>query len=225
MKNFLIASLFLALAGFFSAEDVHGQIKTETVEIAHYRQFCEGVVPKKCLLIKREGEPNFKAVQDEIENFEFVPGTGYVLRVEIEKVSAPPRDTSGWIYRLKEIVSTTALAEAARDIDLYGTKWRLVRMNAEAVKEASGAWMAFDGANRRIYGYGGCNSFGGGFELEGDEFKAPQVASTKRACLIDWGVEDGFFKALGQGGKIEVESDSLVIRNEGEELLSFVPYE
>lgn len=225
MKSSFIALLIFAFAGFFTAPGVPGQITTESVEIAHFRQFCEGVVPKKCLVIKREGEEKFRAVQDEIEDFDFVPGIRYVLRVEIEKVPAPPKDTSGWIYRLKEVISRTQLADAERDIDLYGTKWRLVRMNGEPVKEASGAWMAFDGASSRIYGYGGCNSFGGGFEIESDEFRAPQVVSTKRACLIDWGIEDGFFKALAEGGKIDVDSDSLVIGNEGKELLGFVPYE
>ncbi|HUF05101.1 MAG TPA: META domain-containing protein [Aridibacter sp.] len=225
MKNSFITMLFLALAGLFPATDVTGQVTTERVEVAHYRQFCEGVVPKKCLVIKRDGETKFKAVQDEIANFDFVPGFKYVLEVEIERVAAPPRDTSGWIYSLKEVVCGTEVPDAARDIDLFGTKWRLTRMNGEPVKEASGAWMAFDGANGSIYGYGGCNSFGGGFEIDADVFSAPRVVSTKRACLIDWGVEDGFFKALAQGGKIESASDSLIIRNGGEELLAFVPYE
>ncbi|MCO6510806.1 MAG: META domain-containing protein [Aridibacter famidurans] len=225
MKNSLILFLFIAFTGILSATDAIGQVTVEEVAVAHFRQYCEGVVPKKCLVIRRQDQAEFRAVQDEIENFDFIPGYSYVLRAEIEKVAAPPKDTSGWIYRLKDIVSRIEVSDARHGTDLFGTKWRLVRMNGNPVNEASGVWMVFDGAQGRVYGYGGCNSFSGSLTLDEEEFTASKLISTKRACLIDWGVEDGFLKALGQGGKIEVESDSVVIRNGGEELLSFVPYE
>ncbi|QQS41903.1 MAG: META domain-containing protein [Acidobacteriota bacterium] len=225
MRNSFILFLLFAFAGLYPCQEALGQVTTEVVEVGHYRQFCEAVVPKKCLVIKREDGTEFRAVQDEIENFDFIPGYHYLLRVEIEKVAAPPKDTSGWIYRLKEIVGRTEVRNAGHAIDLYGSKWRLVRMNDEPVKEASGAWVAFDGARGRIYGYGGCNSFNGGFAIEDQQFSAPKLVSTKRACLIDWGVEDGFLKALARGGEIEVRSDSLLIRSGDVEILKFVPFE
>ncbi|REJ78446.1 MAG: DUF4377 domain-containing protein [Acidobacteria bacterium] len=225
MNRLLVALLLFTAGAIVLPVSSKAQTVTEEIKVAHYRQFCEGVVPKKCLVVKRQNETEYKPIRDEIEDFNYQAGSEYLLKVEIEKVAAPPKDTSGYIYRLKEVLETTEKPHRGLDIDLYGTKWRLERLDGEAVDKASGAWMAFNAAEGGIYGYGGCNSFGGSFALVEDAFATSAIRSTKRACLIDWGVEEGFYKALSIGGKVESHGGSFSINSEGKELLRFVPFE
>lgn len=217
--------IFTGAIMLFSLISVEAQTTIEELEVAHYRAFCEGVVPKQCLVIKREGSLNFGTILDEIENFEFIPGYHYTLMVEIEKVNAPPKDTSGYIYRLKEIVNRKPIADPVRDIDLYGNKWRLVEMNGKPVNRSSGAWLVLSGHSAAAHGYGGCNSFSGNFSLNENVLRVGPLRSTKRACLVDWGVEDGFLAGLGSSDGFEVDQERLILKREGKSVLEFVPFE
>lgn len=82
---------------------------------------------------------------------------------------------------------STAVDNADGDV-LYGGKWMLIELNGKAVSEynenAKKAFINFDASERRFGGNGGCNSFGGKFELPGHgRIKFGQAVSTMRACL------------------------------------------
>src|SRR5690349_14032083 len=68
---------------------------------------------------------------------------------------------------------------------LAGTDWRLVsigRVGAEVpVVNGTTVTLKF-GKDERISGSGGCNSYGGGYRVEGDRITFSQVFSTRRAC-------------------------------------------
>ena len=226
MKAMILSLAVLMTFGGLTLGSDFVQASVETIEVAHYRAYCEGVVPKKCLVVMRQGSMNFGTIFDEIENFEFIPGFHYKLRVEVEKVAAPPKDTSGYKYRLKEIVKRTSVPGPDRDIDLYGSKWRLVVMNGSPVEKASGAWLVIAGHTGRLYGYAGCNSFQGGFRFDASSsLQISPLAVTNRACLVGWGVEDDYLKALGSVDGAEVEQDRLILKLGRKAVLEFTRYE
>jgi len=225
MKAILMVVAACLYFGIQEDASLTTQVSVETIEVAHYRAHCEGVVPKKCLVVMREGSLNFGTIFDEIENFEFIPGYHYKLKVEVERIAAPPKDTSGYKYRLKEILKRTAVPMPERDIDLYGSKWRLEVMDGSPVEQRAGAWLVVAGHTGRLFGYAGCNSFQGGFRLDkSSNLQISPLAVTQRACLVGWGVEEGYLKALGSVDGVEVDQDRLILKKGRKTLLEFTAY-
>ncbi|WP_158605869.1 META domain-containing protein [Taibaiella sp. KBW10] len=71
---------------------------------------------------------------------------------------------------------------------LYGGKWVLIELQGKEVSEysenAKKAFISFDAAEKRFGGSGGCNSFGGNFEVPGhNRIKFGQTISTMKACI------------------------------------------
>ncbi|MCB1024825.1 MAG: DUF4377 domain-containing protein, partial [Acidobacteria bacterium] len=71
------------------AQNVRGDLSKvgniEVIEIAPNRVYCDGIQKKPCLFVKREDADDFTVLFDEIENFSFIPGFKYTLKIEVEK--------------------------------------------------------------------------------------------------------------------------------------------
>ena len=96
---------------------------------------------------------------------------------------------------------------------LAGSEWGLDGQNALFVQF---------GSNREMNGNGGCNNFGGSYELNGERLIIGPIMSTKKACFGDvMKQESAFFQALQKAHHIQATHLKLIIFDaENNELLS-----
>lgn len=80
------------------------------------------------------------------------------------------------------------------------------------------------GANGEMNGNGGCNNFGGSYELNGERLIIGPIMSTKKACMGDvMKQETEFFRALQQAHHVKATHLRLSIFDaENNEILSLV---
>ena len=71
-------------------------------------------------------------------------------------------------------------------------------------------------------GFGGCNTFTGGYELDGDSISIGPLAGTLMACeLQKMAVEGVYLPALEAADAWSIDGDELVLSSGGEETLRF----
>jgi heat shock protein HslJ len=193
---------------------------TEIFEIAEHQVYCEQIVPRKCLYIKRKGDNTFKPLWDEIENFKYIDGYRYKLKVEVEKINQPAKDTSGFKYYLKEIISREKIVQKNNLAHLYLSKWFLKSIDGNSIKNGK-PFIVFNKDEGTFYGNTGCNSIGGSYKIENENLKVFNLRQSKRACPDMREVESPFIKYLTNGYIIKVEVDRLYLINNGMVILDF----
>lgn len=106
---------------------------------------------------------------------------------------------------------------------LDNTQWTLVsfgQTGAEtAVIEGSSITLEFDDEGR-AGGSGGCNSYGGQYEVQGNTLSFGEFTQTLMACQQE-GIdqqEQAYFKALGTAVSFELSGDQLTIAYDGGQL-------
>jgi len=68
---------------------------------------CHGVIPQRCMLIKKENESDWSFFYDNIEGFEYEEGYRYTLLVNVTRIENPPQDASSLDYKLIKIIKKT----------------------------------------------------------------------------------------------------------------------
>ncbi len=105
----LIGLLFLLPLLFASCASNKGTVK---MIVASQQGDCVGVVPQKCLLVKKGTDTNWTFFYNQIEGFQYEPGYEYVLEVKEVKVENVPADASSLKYILvKEVSKIPAVSE------------------------------------------------------------------------------------------------------------------
>ncbi len=93
---------------------------------------------------------------------------------------------------------------------LDGTSWTGVSIGGQPPIAGSEPTLRFDG--EQLGGSTGCNSFGGGFGLEGGRFKVGDIAATEMACMDALGEQEArFFEILRAADRLELGPASLRI--------------
>ena len=113
--------------------------------------------------------------------------------------------------------------------DLANTEWQLVAFgvpNAETpLLEGSTITLRL-GGDARITGSGGCNTYGGSYDVQGGRISFTQLISTLRACADEAFTrqEKRYFEALGSAASYELAGDQLriVYTEAGGGVLEFV---
>lgn len=105
-------------------------------------------------------------------------------------------------------------AEAAPEASLRETYWKLVELNGqpvETLKREPHLILKAEGA--RVTGYGGCNGFGGGYELDEakQRIRFVGLASTLMACAEGMDTERAFHDALSQADNYSLNGDHLTL--------------
>jgi len=97
------------------------------------------------------------------------------------------------------LLAVMAGCAAAR---LEDTHWYLTMLGDTPMR---GPTMILYPKERRVSGSGGCNSFDGSYELDGDRLTFGPLASTRMACPKGMDTEQAFHEAMGRvsGWKIE----------------------
>ena len=101
---------------------------------------------------------------------------------------------------------------------LEGTEWTLVS-GVEAPEHAVPTLTLADGSAN---GFGGCNTFGGSYELDGDSITIGPLGSTMMACEeAKSAAEAAYLPALEAADAWAVEDGELVLSSDGEETLRY----
>lgn len=104
---------------------------------------------------------------------------------------------------------------------LNGTSWALVNLNGKPSVEGTNVSAVF--ADGQISGSGGCNGYGGAYEVNGDKLQIQQVVSTLMACADSEAMdqEAAFFNALGEAQSFKLANGQLQIFTVDGQTLTF----
>ncbi len=128
--------------------------------------------------------------------------------------------TSGTACRSSEQLADAPLAPLPT-----GVEWSLVELEGAAAEQGAGgraATLMLDAAERRASGFTGCNQFGGGYILEGTEFRFTPLVSTRMACDPGMELERRYTAALDAVRSYRVDGDTLVLLGGDRELARYV---
>lgn len=109
------------------------------------------------------------------------------------------------------------------EIPLEGAAWELVSMSGQPVLESNVPTIKFENGN--VGGSAGCNSFGGEYEVKGDQLSVGKLMSTLMACAEENvnSQESTYLKLLGEVHSYKIEGSALyLITTDGSELV-FTP--
>jgi heat shock protein HslJ len=102
---------------------------------------------------------------------------------------------------------------------LEGTEWTLMSGVEDPPEDAVPTLTLEDG---NASGFGGCNTFAGGYELDGDSISIGPLAGTLMACDVQkMAVEGAYMPLLEAADAWSIDGDELVLSSEGEETLRF----
>ncbi|TVR63132.1 MAG: META domain-containing protein [Gemmatimonadales bacterium] len=91
--------------------------------------------------------------------------------------------------------------------------WILTHLSGEEVRLPQDwpdlPFLTWDPREAAASGSGGCNRFGGIGFVDGDRFTVQGIAATRRFCEGVMEVEEAFFAALSEGGRLVPEGDVL----------------
>ena len=121
------------------------------------------------------------------------------------------------------VLAAAVLASACGGDDdgppLEGTEWALAS-GVDVPGDADPPTLLLEEGNAS--GFGGCNTFTGGYELDGDSISIGPLAGTLMACeLQKMAVEGAYMPALEAADAWSIDGDELVLSSGGEETLRF----
>lgn len=130
---------------------------------------------------------------------------------------------SVWILTFAGCTSSIKETNTPNPQDLTGS-WNLesILQDTSGIKKGlSSEWpgISIDYDKKSIYGYSGCNSFGGDFRLRNDSVKLGPITANQKGCLHS--VEASFFAQLPRVSRYRIVRDSLEFYAKDTLLLSF----
>ena len=102
---------------------------------------------------------------------------------------------------------------------LEGTEWTLAS-GVDVPEDAVPPTLLLEEGNAS--GFGGCNTFTGGYELDGDSISIGPLAGTLMACEVQkMAVEGAYMPLLERADAWSIDGDELVLSTGDEETLRF----
>ena len=101
------------------------------------------------------------------------------------------------------------------DTMFTGTHWVLKELNGQKITlEGRVPFIKFDGAESRVSGNSGCNSFFGKFKTDGFNLEIGETGATKVACFEDnrMEIETQFFAVFQQVDSYTIHGNTLILR-------------
>jgi heat shock protein HslJ len=110
---------------------------------------------------------------------------------------------------------TAAAPTANAQATIENTYWKLIELNGQPVAMAENQnreqHMILQPSDSTVKGHGGCNGFGGNYELKpGDRIKFSKLISTMMAC-DNTETENQYFKVLETADNYNLVNDTLVL--------------
>ena len=122
-----------------------------------------------------------------------------------------------------DAIGDTSMTKAA---SLLGSKWVLQTVEGNVIKMPEGIekpWVKLVKEGSKVEGSGGCNNLFGGFELDGDAVKFPNLASTKKYCEAIQPTENAFMGALRSTDHFKLDGSTLKLFQGTRELVELQP--
>ncbi|OHX66258.1 META domain-containing protein [Flammeovirga pacifica] len=209
-------TLIIALLATACASTKSPEKNTKTITVSSQMTDCTGVGPQKCLLIKEDGDTEWKNFYGKIEGFDYQEGTEYIIEVSVSKVDNPPADASSLHYKLEKIVK-----EQQDKLALLNGTWVISKIG-DLETDPLLTYINFEVSSKRINGYAGCNGLGGGFEYdeEKDEIKSGPFMSTMMFCEEVAENEKALGKILDSFNKFEINGDEITLMKDDEVLVT-----
>lgn len=100
-------------------------------------------------------------------------------------------------------------------VSLMDTKWKLIEFRGKPVEykapESNEVYIQFNSEDKKVFGFSGCNTFRGGFELnDRNRISFSQLASTMMACP-DIELETEFIKAIQSADNYNFDGKQFVL--------------
>ncbi|RPI32544.1 MAG: META domain-containing protein [Chloroflexota bacterium] len=141
-------------------------------------------------------------------------------------------EAGGKSYEVRTDESGTVIRMAPQDDDSAGetglenTQWNLMAFGSPGAEEplVEGSKITLTFADGQAGGSGGCNSYGGQYQVDGDMISLDQMVSTLMACADDRVTqqEGRYFQALESASRFEMQDNRLlIIDDSGQGLLIF----
>ncbi len=138
-----------------------------------------------------------------------------------------------YVLAFLALMNFAVLAQSQRDLStdqrvLTGTEWRLVSFGSAGSETSlvAGTTVTLKfGEDGRASGSTGCNSYGGTYQVRGDNITFGRLISTKRACLDQNAnqQEQRFLSGLEAANRFRLSSNRLTILSDrGRSALNFV---
>jgi putative lipoprotein len=129
------------------------------------------------------------------------------------------------------IVLLTILLPACVNTDntsdpLEGTNWELSAISKHRPIEESNITLSFEEGLAR--GSSGCNSYGGAYQVNGEQIEFQEFESTVMDCTEPHGVmeqEIDYLNTLGNAQRFEIQDGQLLIYWSAHEAFTFIPAE
>ena len=108
-----------------------------------------------------------------------------------------------------------AISFAGANAGLAGSNWQLTELNAQPPVPGDVAPTLQFQPEGRLGGNGGCNGYGGAYEVKGAALKISEVMSTLMACADDalTAQESAYFQALGGVASYDLSGDTLTLKD------------
>ncbi len=124
---------------------------------------------------------------------------------------------------LTVILAACTASDAPASPSLVGSNWTLETLAGAPLGDVRRAPTIHFRSDTEVGGYGGCNSWGGSYQLKGDTIQFGDMRSTLMACEQGMDVEGRFHAMLKQVRTIGVGGGTLVFKDAaGVELARFV---
>jgi heat shock protein HslJ len=127
--------------------------------------------------------------------------------------------TFGFLLVLLSACSVLPAADS-----LEGTSWKLYAISKHRPIEGSNITIVF--ADGQVSGRGGCNQYGGEYQINGSMLTIDKLYMTEMACISPVGIMDQettFLKHLGNTQRFEIVDGQLQIYWSEHEALTFIP--
>jgi putative lipoprotein len=121
-------------------------------------------------------------------------------------------------------LALVALLSCGREAAISDRDWALVALGEKADPvgmDGKRVTLRLVSATSRANGFGGCNSYSGAYELDGDRLTFGPTISTKMFCASSQQVEDEYFAALGKIASWELADGVLTLHGEKSPALRF----
>ena len=111
----------------------------------------------------------------------------------------------------------TCAADAPSTATLLNTRWRLVQIDGQPVRVASGQrepWLQLSAQGNRVRGHGGCNDISGRFDQGSDGLLFKQMDRTPKACTHEAAAQEaGYMTALQATASRQIVGEALQLRD------------
>lgn len=108
MKPLSTLALALSLTAASCRESLAPSERLLVMDVASQTVPCAGSFPQQCLVVRQRPDTAWTYFYDPIEDFTFVSGFEYTLRVAMRQIRNPPADGSSVAFRLVEVLRKSA---------------------------------------------------------------------------------------------------------------------